>query len=140
MGYVVGKDSGNINWSRKYKAIGVLGCIGGLIIHLVIGSLYQWGIINIYVTSYYKTLDPSITLEANAIAFPLMQFSYGLTMRLGISLSEATHPITVLLVTAICYSVTVFAASFVSSMWFFLSLYGMLFGLLVGVAFMIPVV
>ena len=42
---------------------GIIGCLGGLFIHLVISSLYQWGTINIYVTSYYKiTHDSSITL------------------------------------------------------------------------------
>ena len=39
----------------KYHTIkGIIGCLGGLFIHLVISSLYQWGTINIYVTSFYK--------------------------------------------------------------------------------------
>ena len=108
--------------------------------HLIIGSLYQWGIINIYVTSYYKTIDPSVTLESNAIAFPLMQFTYGFTMRLGILFAEATHPIIALVATTIGFSATVFASSYVTNMWGFLILYGILFGLLVGIVFMIPVV
>jgi len=58
----MGEAASDEVWSTKYKAIGILACIGGLIIHLIIGSLYQWGIINIYVTSYYKTLDYSVTL------------------------------------------------------------------------------
>lgn len=42
--------------------IGILGCLGGLIIQLVIGSLYQWGIVNIYVTSFYRMSDSSLNL------------------------------------------------------------------------------
>lgn len=42
--------------------IGILGCIGGLFIHLVIGSLYQWGIVSIYITSYYHYSDHAVTL------------------------------------------------------------------------------
>jgi hypothetical protein len=42
--------------------IGILGCFGGLIIQLVIGSLYQWGIVNIYVTSFYRMSDSSLNL------------------------------------------------------------------------------
>ncbi len=64
-----------------------MACIGGLIFQLITGSLYQWGIINIYVTSYYKTLDPSLTLESNAVAFPIMMFCMGLPMRFGIYLA-----------------------------------------------------
>jgi hypothetical protein len=30
--------------------------------HLVLGSIFQWGIINVYITSYYKLLDPTVTL------------------------------------------------------------------------------
>jgi hypothetical protein len=52
--------------------------------HLVIGSLYQWGIINIYITSYHKISDNSVTLEGNAIAFPIMMLCIGITMRLGL--------------------------------------------------------
>lgn len=63
--------------------MGILGCFGGLLIHLVIGSLYQWGIINIYITSYYRLTDSGVTLESNAIAFPIMMICIGLTMRVG---------------------------------------------------------
>lgn len=49
-------------WSTRYITFGIVACIGGLIFQLITGALYQWGIINIYVTSYYKTLDPSVTL------------------------------------------------------------------------------
>lgn len=46
-----------------HTAKGVLGCAGGLFIHLIISSLYQWGTINIYITSYYKyTNDDTLTL------------------------------------------------------------------------------
>jgi hypothetical protein len=38
------------------KTFWIIGIFGGLFIQLVVGSVYQWGIINIYVTSYYRTL------------------------------------------------------------------------------------
>jgi hypothetical protein len=37
--------------------IGVIGCFGAMFTHLIVGSLYQWGIINVYVTSYYHLRD-----------------------------------------------------------------------------------
>jgi hypothetical protein len=70
----------------KRLALGIAGCFGGLFIHLVIGSLYQWGIINIYITSYYRTFDDTATLEGNSITFPVMFLCLGVTMRLGLLL------------------------------------------------------
>lgn len=50
---------GDIKFTCCHVFKGILGCIGGLLIHLIISSLYQWGIINTYVTSYFKvTSDP----------------------------------------------------------------------------------
>ena len=42
--------------------LGILGCMGGMFIQLVIGSLYQWGIVNIYLTSYFHLSDSGLTL------------------------------------------------------------------------------
>jgi hypothetical protein len=53
----------------------------------VLGSIFQWGIINVYVTSYYKLTDHSLTLEANSIAFPLMMLGISLTITPGIYLA-----------------------------------------------------
>ena len=95
---------------------GYVGCIGGLFIHLIISSLYQWGIINTYVTSYYKvTSDPTITLEDNAIAFPAMMMSIGLTMRLGLFLSKKFGVLPILYICNVLCSASVFAASFMES-------------------------
>jgi hypothetical protein len=71
----------------KRTLIGLIGCLGGLCSHFVLGSIFQWGIINVYVTSYYKLTDPSLTLEANSIAFPLMMLGISLTITPGIYLA-----------------------------------------------------
>lgn len=105
------QSSSHDTWPTSYIIKGVIACIGGLIFHLIIGALYQWGIINIYVTSYYKLSDPSVTLESSAIAFPLMQLSIGLTMRLGIYLADLTHPIIVQITSVLLASASVFVAS-----------------------------
>lgn len=42
--------------------LGILGCVGGMFIQLVIGSLYQWGIVNIYLTSYFHLSEIDLTL------------------------------------------------------------------------------
>mgnify|MGYP000912513799 CR=1 FL=1 len=69
-----------------------------------------------------------------------MQFSYGLTMRLGLYFAEKTHPIISTFTCIICFSATVFLSSFLTNIWAFIVLYGIVFGLLVGLVFMVPVV
>jgi hypothetical protein len=66
---------------------GVLGCFGGLLIHLVVGSVYQWGVVNVYFASYYKLTEPDLLLENTSIVFPLMMTCIGLGMRPGIFLA-----------------------------------------------------
>ena len=49
-----GMDSQSPYYRLAYFLKGLMGCIGGFMIHLVIGSLYQWGLISPYITSYFK--------------------------------------------------------------------------------------
>lgn len=37
----------------KTKTKGLLVVLGGFMIHLILGTLYMWGNINIYIRSYY---------------------------------------------------------------------------------------
>ena len=107
---------------------------------LVIGSLYQWGIINIYITSYYKLEDPDLNLEDNVIAFPVMMFCIGIMMRLGIFLSDLSHPLLFMSINVILQAACIFISSYVKSMGVFIVFYGVLFGLISGLNFMIPII
>jgi hypothetical protein len=117
-----------------------LGIFGGLLIQLVVGSVYQWGIVNIYITSYFRTIDSSVSLEGNAIIFPIIMLMTGPTLRLGLYLAEKSHPILVLGINHILLALVVFISSYVKSMLLFAVFYGFLFGLLSGVSYMIPLI
>jgi hypothetical protein len=126
--------------NRKF-VLGAMGCFGGMLIHLVIGSLYQWGIINIYITSYYRTLDPEVTLEKNAIAFPIMMICYGFTMRLGLLLAECLHPIFTMCAVVLMQAAVIFSSSYLTEHGrFHRSFMELVFGLLSGLNFMVPIV
>lgn len=119
--------------------IGLIGCFGGMLVQLVIGSMYQWGIINLYVTSYYRlTNDHSLTLESTAIAFPLLFIMIGTMMRLGIYLSSISHPLIVLIVCETLKAGSMFTASFMPNITLFIVFYGVIFGLASGICFMLP--
>lgn len=115
--------------------IGVMGCFGGMFMHLIVGSVYQWGIINIYITSYYHLEDESLTLESTGIAFPLMMISIGLTMKLGLSLAKRTHPLVVMVAGQFLNALMILISSFMPNIYLFILFYGVLFGLSVGLNF-----
>lgn len=76
-------------YRQAYFLKGLLGCIGGLMIHLVIGSLYQWGTLSPYVTSYFKLHGhEGLTLRNMAVLFPIMMFCIGVTMKAGLDMGE----------------------------------------------------
>lgn len=107
---------------------------------LIIGSFYQWSTINIYISSYFKIRDETVTVESNAVAFPLTMFCVGLTMRLGLYLADKSHPILVLSISQFISALLVFIASYMDHIWTFTLFFGILFGLNSGLAFMIPIV
>lgn len=64
-----------------------------------------------YITSYYRLTDSSVSLESNAIVFPLMMMSIGPGMKLGLFLSEKSHPLIVLYMNQILFGLFIFVAS-----------------------------
>ena len=50
---------------------GIATVLGGFCIHLVIGAQFVWGNIAVYVTSYYRETDPSVSLGSTSIGLPL---------------------------------------------------------------------
>jgi len=62
----------------------------------------------------------------------------GLTMSFGLRLAKITHPLIVLTVSQVLQAVSIFISSYMKDFWTFQVFYGILFGLIAGVAFMIP--
>lgn len=94
---------------------GLLGCAGGLIIHLILGSVYQWGIINVYITSYFALSGSTSDITVTGIVAPLMMFCIGLTMKLGNILSTKIGLPVLTAITTPIMAALVFASSFVTN-------------------------
>ena len=43
--------------------------IAGFLVHIVLGTLYLWGIITVAVTSYLKKYDPSVTYNDTILIY-----------------------------------------------------------------------
>lgn len=66
--------------SKQMAAVG--GLLGAFMIHMIVGAIYRWNMITGYVSIYYDTewITP--------IGAPMGMLCAGLTMRLGVKISE----------------------------------------------------
>lgn len=76
----------NMGWE------GVEAVVGSCFLFLVLsrqifGSFIIWGNICVYVTSYLRLFDPTITLDDTMLIFPLMLLAVSATTYLGSRLS-----------------------------------------------------
>ena len=62
--------------------------IGAIFINLVLGSFFLWGTLNLYVASYFHSLNHEFSFEKSLIIFPLLAFCQHLTAPICISISE----------------------------------------------------
>ena len=96
-----------------YFLKGLMGCIGGFMIHLVIGSLYQWGLVSPYITSYFKLHRyPEIQNKDMGVIFPIMMFCIGVTMKVGLDMGAKFGYWRVLLVNFLVCSIFVWCSSY----------------------------
>ena len=124
--------------SEKWK--GVLILVGGCLVHLVLGSFYLWGNINVYVTSYYRLhSDRNLTITVSSALFCLMLlgisigffFTLPLAKKLGFRLAAMGE--------ALLIAVCVFVSSYMDNFWLFVMFFGIFFGILNGLLYMLPV-
>lgn len=58
----------------------------------MLGIVPTWGNIVVYVTSYFRIFDESITLASTFIVFPLTLSMAALAMQLGAVMLDYVHP------------------------------------------------
>lgn len=56
---------------------------GGFLLHLVMGTVYTWGSLTVYVTSYLRQHDPSITYNDSLIVYALIILGQAVVMTIG---------------------------------------------------------
>eukprot|EP01017_Pseudomicrothorax_dubius_P010151 TRINITY_DN13594_c0_g1_i4.p1 TRINITY_DN13594_c0_g1~~TRINITY_DN13594_c0_g1_i4.p1 ORF type:complete len:298 (+),score=68.79 TRINITY_DN13594_c0_g1_i4:11-904(+) len=120
---------------------GILVLASGFLIHLVLGTFYLWGGINVYIASYLRMEDPTagITLSLTSSIFPFMGIFINIGLIIGVDLAENFGFRPVSFVCTALMSAVIFLASFVKTFWLFTLLYGILFGLCSGVFYMLPI-
>jgi hypothetical protein len=116
------------------------GLFGAFCLHLIVGSLFRWGIINPYITSFYKiTTNHDLQTGKDAIGSPLAMLSIGLTIQLGGKIAKKIGTFSTLLVSVICCSGFIFIASKMPYFFLFVFFHNVAFCLSAGMLFSSPI-
>lgn len=120
------------DWKRKAN----FATFGSCLIHVILGSFYSWGNLNIYIVSYYKNLYPEsydyLNPNIMAFVFPFMGFLIFATTPFGISLGNALGFSLASFLLTVFLSISLFISAFMPSFWLFLIFYAIIPGLLMG--------
>lgn len=93
--------------SKQLQAIGGLG--GAFMIHLIVGAIYRWNMINGYVGMFYGTQ------KETSVGAPLAMLCAGLTMRIGFKLSNSYGSAVVLGCAMVLATIASIMSSYMSS-------------------------
>ncbi|CAG5135272.1 unnamed protein product [Candidula unifasciata] len=121
---------------------GVRVVVGGILIHLSLGTLYTFGNISPYLTSYMRRYGsaPSLTYTECAWIYALASMGQGVSMMAGGVLERFIGPKLTVLLGGWCMSLGVLLTFFSVKHSFALTVvtYGAVFGFGVGIAYAIP--
>jgi len=125
---------------KRFKWEGWRVIIGGVLIHLILGTFYLWGSISVYIASYLRAHNEGVTLNLVKLAFPLMNLAINGTLSFGVKLANKIGHKTMMWGSIILMAGTVFIVSFIKNFWAFLLIYAIVLGVSSGMVYMIPVV
>lgn len=117
-----------------------MGLLGGVCIHLVIGTVYILGNISVYLVSYLRCHGESTTLQDAIILLPLSFTGTTLSLYLGANLTKKIGPRYTTLIGNMIVTTVTFLASFFKTFWLFCVVYAFGFGLGGGISYTAPLI
>ncbi|KAL4487076.1 hypothetical protein ABPG72_001528 [Tetrahymena utriculariae] len=117
---------------------GYLALLGGFLIHIMIGTFYLWGNINIYVTSYLRYQKNDVTTDILNSTFPFMGMTMGFMTPFGLDIAKKYGIQKTTFCCSLFFSLCSFVASFQTDYLSFTLIYGLLSGIASGIVYMIP--
>ena len=118
---------------------GYLAVLGGFCLHLVLGSFYLWGAINLYVASYFKqNFEPDLKFETTLMVFPFMSIASHTTAPISVKVCSYLGMRLHCGLFSVLIFVFVFLSSYTQSFTYFVLLYAIGFGLSSGMIYLIP--
>ena len=130
----------NLKMPLNERCKGYCALISGCTIELVVGSIFTWGSIAPYITSYYRLHDESVTMDSTFLVLPFQMLLACIVMYFGGYLNTFLHPRWMHLIATICASGGLFGASMTKSYTMFLVYYGIGLSVALGIAFTTPII
>jgi OFA family oxalate/formate antiporter-like MFS transporter len=108
--------------------------IGAILIQLALGSLYSWGTLTTFVSPYLGE-QPAVTVYV----FGISLIAFAITMIQAGAIVKKIGPQKTVLVGMIVIAIGVFGSAFVTNLLGLMITYGLLFGLGIGIAYVVPI-
>ncbi|TFF94460.1 MAG: MFS transporter [Promethearchaeota archaeon] len=108
--------------------------IGAILIQLALGSLYSWGTLTVFVSPYLNEA-PAVTV----FVFGLAIIAFAITMTQAGILAKKFGPQKTVLIGGVVIAVGVFASAGMTNLAGLMITYGLLFGLGIGIAYVVPI-
>ena len=98
-----------------------------------------WGNINIYITSYLRAADPTVSMESTYVIFPITITVGAIFMLLGSYMIEKSNPRLQMLLGGSCIVIHLFLCSMITNFYLFVGLYSVVIGMGFGILYMLSV-
>jgi len=113
--------------------------IGAVLVQLALGTIYCWGNVTTYLTSYIRITEPNILYKDTIYIFAIGLMLFAITMIFSGQLQQKIGPMKVGIIGGIFVSLGIILSSFIKTFVGFLMTYGALFGIGIGFAYVCPI-
>jgi MFS transporter, OFA family, oxalate/formate antiporter len=113
--------------------------IGAVLIQLALGTIYSWGVLTPYFTSYLRQFNDTLVYSDTQYIFAVGLFAFAVTMIFSGKLQQKYGPMIIGLVGAVLMSLGVILTLFMRSFIGVFFTYGILFGVGIGFAYVTPI-
>ncbi|MHA1339148.1 MAG: OFA family MFS transporter [Promethearchaeota archaeon] len=113
--------------------------IGAVLIQLALGTIYCWGNLTTYLTSYIRITEPNVLYGDTIYIFAVGLMAFAITMIFSGQLQQKIGPMKVGMIGGVLVSLGVILSSFMTNLTGFLITYGVLFGVGIGFAYVCPI-
>ncbi|XP_071511784.1 apicoplast pyruvate carrier 1-like [Diadema antillarum] len=123
---------------------GWVAVVGSILVHLTLGTMYSYGNMAPYVTSFIRKYSKPVTLsyQETSFIFGVMVFGQGISMSVGGFIESRLGPRFTTMIGCFLVSAGMMLSAVAIRVSFFLLLltYGLIFGLGIGIAYVPPIV
>ena len=121
---------------NESRMFGYLCVISGMMAQGSIGIVQLWGNISVYITSYLRAHDSSVSMEDTYPVFALSIFIGAVFMQVGSLMMSSLHPRIQTLIGGLGLVLPLFLCSYTTNFYLFIGLYSFGTGFAFGVLYM----